>query len=53
MKPSAGLLFAFGFALCLGVNAGLHVSSDAVSLQDGQDAITLKFASPLLKHSAS
>lgn len=44
MQPSAGLLLTFGLSLSLVVNAGSHARSDAVSLQNGQDAIALKYA---------
>jgi len=55
MQPSVGLLLTLGLSLCLTVNAGPHVRRDEVSLQNGNDPISLKYAlhSPLLATSES
>ena len=55
MQPSVGLLLTLGLSLCLTVNAGPHVRRDEVSLQNGNDAISLKYAlhSPLFATSES
>ena len=44
MQPSASLLFALGLSVCQTVNAGSHVRRDEISLQNGYNAIDLKYA---------
>ena len=44
MSPSAGLLFALALSLCLDVSAVSLVRRNPISLQNGNDAIALKYA---------
>ena len=44
MQPSVGLLFTLVLSFCLNVDAGAHLRRDNVSLQNGEDAVALKYA---------
>lgn len=50
MRPSTGLLSVLGLSLLLGVDAGPLAGRETLLLQNAQDAISLKYVSPIAAH---